>query len=80
MFIAYTDRVNISVASVAMREQLGWTQTVKGIVPSSFFIGYMHIRKRQAHRLMTACRTHLAASRYISVDRGPDPHSEHGQK
>jgi MFS transporter, ACS family, solute carrier family 17 (sodium-dependent inorganic phosphate cotransporter), other len=41
MFIAYTDRVNISVASVAMREQLGWTQTVKGIVLSSFFIGYM---------------------------------------
>jgi MFS transporter, ACS family, solute carrier family 17 (sodium-dependent inorganic phosphate cotransporter), other len=41
MFIAYTDRVNISVASVAMREQFGWTQTVKGIVLSSFFIGYM---------------------------------------
>ena len=41
MFIAYTDRVNISVASVAMREQFGWTQTAKGIVLSSFFIGYM---------------------------------------
>lgn len=41
MFIAYTDRVNISVASVAMREQFGWTQTAKGLVLSSFFIGYM---------------------------------------
>jgi hypothetical protein len=37
MFIAYTDRVNISVASVAMREQLGWTQTVKGIVLTNYF-------------------------------------------
>jgi MFS transporter, ACS family, solute carrier family 17 (sodium-dependent inorganic phosphate cotransporter), other len=41
MFIAYTDRVNISVASVAMREQLAWSQTTKGMVLSSFFIGYM---------------------------------------
>lgn len=40
-FIAYTDRVNISVAAVAMKEQLGWTQTEKGLVLSSFFIGYM---------------------------------------
>ncbi|HEY7378254.1 MAG TPA: MFS transporter [Steroidobacteraceae bacterium] len=41
LFIAYTDRVNISVAAVAMREQLGWTQTTKGFVLSAFFIGYM---------------------------------------
>ena len=41
LFIAYTDRVNISVAAVAMREQLGWTQTTKGLVLSAFFIGYM---------------------------------------
>jgi ACS family sodium-dependent inorganic phosphate cotransporter len=41
MFVAYTDRVNISVAAVAMREQFGWTQTVKGLVLSAFFIGYM---------------------------------------
>lgn len=40
-FIAYTDRVNIAVAAVAMKEQLGWTQTQKGLVLSSFFIGYM---------------------------------------
>ncbi|HKE43251.1 MAG TPA: MFS transporter [Steroidobacteraceae bacterium] len=41
LFIAYTDRVNISVAVVAMREQLGWTQTTKGSVLSAFFIGYL---------------------------------------
>ena len=40
-FIAYTDRVNISVAAVAMREDLGWSQTEKGLVLSAFFVGYM---------------------------------------
>ncbi len=40
-FIAYSDRVNISVAAVAMREELGWSQTEKGLVLSAFFIGYM---------------------------------------
>jgi ACS family sodium-dependent inorganic phosphate cotransporter len=39
--IAYTDRVNISVAAVAMKEHLGWSQTQKGLVLSAFFIGYM---------------------------------------
>lgn len=39
--VAYTDRVNISVAAVTMKEQLGWTQTEKGFVLSSFFIGYL---------------------------------------
>lgn len=39
--IAYTDRVNISVAAVVMKEHFGWTQTEKGLVLSSFFIGYM---------------------------------------
>jgi ACS family sodium-dependent inorganic phosphate cotransporter len=39
--IAYTDRVNISVAAVAMKEHFGWTQTEKGLVLSSFFFGYM---------------------------------------
>jgi MFS transporter, ACS family, solute carrier family 17 (sodium-dependent inorganic phosphate cotransporter), other len=41
LLIAYTDRVNISVAAVAMREQLGWAQTTKGFVLSAFFVGYM---------------------------------------
>ena len=30
--IAYTDRVNISVAAVAMKEHFGWSQTQKGFV------------------------------------------------
>lgn len=39
--LAYTDRVNISVAAIAMQQQFGWSQTEKGFVLSSFFIGYM---------------------------------------
>ena len=41
VFIAYIDRSNISVASIAMKEQFGWTETTKGYVLSSFFIGYL---------------------------------------
>lgn len=40
-FICYIDRVNISVAIIPMAEEFGWTDTTKGIVLSSFFIGYM---------------------------------------
>ncbi len=40
-FICYIDRVNISVAVIAMQEQYGWSDKVKGYVLSSFFIGYM---------------------------------------
>jgi MFS transporter, ACS family, solute carrier family 17 (sodium-dependent inorganic phosphate cotransporter), other len=39
--LGYTDRVNISVAAVAMKEHLGWSQTQKGMVLSAFFVGYM---------------------------------------
>jgi ACS family sodium-dependent inorganic phosphate cotransporter len=39
VFVAYTDRVNIAVAAVAMQQQFGWTQTEKGVVLSSFFVG-----------------------------------------
>ena len=39
--IAYSDRVNIAVAAVAMKEQFGWTQTEKGLVLSAFFVGYL---------------------------------------
>ena len=41
LVLAYTDRVNISVAAVAMREQFGWSQGVKGLVLSAFFVGYL---------------------------------------
>ncbi len=40
-FISYIDRTNISVGAIAMRAQFGWTETQKGLVLSSFFIGYM---------------------------------------
>ena len=40
-FICYIDRVNISVAIIPMAEQHGWSASTKGIVLSSFFIGYM---------------------------------------
>ena len=32
LFIAYLDRVNISVAAIAMQETLGWRETEKGFV------------------------------------------------
>lgn len=41
LVLAYTDRVNMAVASVAMGEEFGWSQTVKGLVLSSFFVGYL---------------------------------------
>ncbi len=41
VFIAYIDRTNISVASIAMKEQFKWSETTKGFVLSSFFIGYL---------------------------------------
>ena len=40
-FICYIDRVNISVAIIPMAEEYGWSGTTKGLVLSSFFIGYM---------------------------------------
>ena len=41
VFISYLDRTNISVAAIQMKEQFGWTETVKGYVLSSFFVGYL---------------------------------------
>jgi ACS family sodium-dependent inorganic phosphate cotransporter len=40
-FVCYIDRVNISVAAIAMQEEFGWSETVKGLVLSAFFVGYM---------------------------------------
>lgn len=40
-FVCYIDRVNISVAAVAMKEEFGWSEATKGIVLSSFYLGYM---------------------------------------
>ena len=41
VFVCYIDRVNISVAAIAMQSEFGWTETTKGLVLSSFFVGYM---------------------------------------
>src|ERR1700680_1492701 len=41
VFISYIDRTNISVGAIAMQAQLGWHETPKGLVLSSFYIGYM---------------------------------------
>ena len=41
VFISYIDRTNISVASIAMQGQFGWNETTKGLVLSSFFVGYI---------------------------------------
>lgn len=41
LVLAYTDRVNMAVASIAMRDEFGWNQTVKGLVLSAFFVGYL---------------------------------------
>jgi ACS family sodium-dependent inorganic phosphate cotransporter len=39
--IAFTDRVNISIAAISMRAQFGWSETQVGWVLSAFFVGYM---------------------------------------
>lgn len=41
VLISYLDRTNISVASISMQEQFRWSETTKGLVLSSFFIGYL---------------------------------------
>lgn len=41
MFLCYIDRVNLSVAILAMQQTFGWSETVKGAVLSSFFVGYL---------------------------------------
>jgi ACS family sodium-dependent inorganic phosphate cotransporter len=40
-FICYIDRVNISVAIIPMAREFGWSDTERGLVLSSFFIGYL---------------------------------------
>lgn len=39
-FICYIDRVNISVAIIPMQDEFQWSATLKGMVLSSFYIGY----------------------------------------
>ena len=41
VFISYIDRTNLSVAAIPMQQAFGWSETTKGWVLSSFFIGYL---------------------------------------
>jgi ACS family sodium-dependent inorganic phosphate cotransporter len=41
VFVCYVDRVNISVAIIAMKDAFGWSKTTQGWVMSSFFFGYL---------------------------------------
>lgn len=41
LFICYIDRVMVSVAAIEMQQVFNWTDTEKGFVLSSFFIGYL---------------------------------------
>ena len=41
VFICYIDRVVISLTIIPMGEELGWSNTEKGIVLGSFYIAYM---------------------------------------
>jgi len=41
VFVCYIDRVNISVAALAMQEPFGWSEAFKGMVFSAFFFGYL---------------------------------------
>ena len=40
-FICYIDRVNISVAIIPMAQEFGWSDGQRGLVLSSFFVGYL---------------------------------------
>ncbi|MFK7733782.1 MAG: MFS transporter [Pseudomonadales bacterium] len=40
-FLSYADRVNMSVASIAMQAEFGWDETTKGLVMGSVFLGYI---------------------------------------
>jgi len=40
-FICYLDRVIISVAVIALAVEFDWTESIKGLVLSSFFLGYV---------------------------------------
>lgn len=40
-FLAYADRTNISVCILVMQNEFHWSESQKGLILSSFFIGYL---------------------------------------
>lgn len=41
LLLCYIDRVIISIAAIEMQKDFGWTDSEKGLVLSSFFLGYL---------------------------------------
>lgn len=41
LLLCYIDRVLISLAAIEMQQELGWSDSDKGFVLSSFFVGYL---------------------------------------
>ena len=41
LFLCYVDRVLISIAGIEIQREFGWSDSEKGLVFSSFFIGYL---------------------------------------
>lgn len=41
LLLCYIDRVLMSLASIEMQKEFGWTDTQKGLVLSTFFVGYL---------------------------------------
>lgn len=69
--LAYTDRVNIAVAPVAMKEHFGWSQSEKGLVLSAFFAGYLPQLESQGYRVLVKSRKEpwgQTVSRFISPE------------
>ena len=44
LLLCYIDRVLISMAAIEMQLELGWSESDKGLVLSSFFMGYLIIQ------------------------------------
>lgn len=57
--IAYTMRVNISVAAVEMESSLGWDESDKGLIFSSFYVGYA------IGQIPSAFMTHWYGAKYL---------------
>lgn len=57
--IAYALRVNISVAAVSMDTSLGWDSSYKGLIFSSFYVGYA------IGQIPSAFMTHWYGAKYL---------------
>ncbi len=44
LLLCYVDRVLISIAGIEMQKELGWSDTDKGLIFSTFFVGYLFMQ------------------------------------